>query len=494
MDPEAPPTAVGQDLPPPSADLRVVWPVHFKSEYSQYPGVMSISALLKQHGVATQVVEADIDQVSRALRGVARPILAYSTPTTYYGFYRELNERLRRDFPHALSVFGGPHPTYFPEMIGDHGVDAVCRGEGEHAMLELACRWGAREPITGVRNWWVRQQHQLHKNPLRPLIADLDGLPLPDHEAFSRAMSRAVEQVVVITGRGCPHRCTYCYNHVYRKLYGARGKAVRRRSVDNVMRELRVIRRDPRCRFIRFVDDLFIVSSDWLREFTAAYTREIGLPFSCMVRANYVTPEIVQLLRRGGCYRVLMGLEAGNHRVRNEILKRRMSSEVIVEASRLIRAAGIKLVTANIVAIPGGSFEADWETLELNFRCKPDYASVQILQPFPRTEIHQFAEQAGLLDGGRISQLESSIIFGLRSPLKYPSEREKRLAENLHKFFALTSWYPRLAPLVRQLVKLPPNRLYDALYHLSLNLGIHLHLIPPRIGLPMIWRKLKKRW
>lgn len=46
---------------------------------------------------------------------------------------------------------------------------------------------------------------------------------------------------------------------------------------------------------------------------------------------------------------------------------------------------------------------------------------------------------------------------------------------------------------MRQLVKLPPNRLYDTLYHLSLNAGIHLHLVPPNIGLPMIWRKVK-RW
>ena len=73
---------------------------------------------------------------------------------------------------------------------------------------------------------------------------------------------------------------------------------------------------------------------DWLRELAEKFPREVGLPFFCNVRANLVTPEKIELLKQAGCASVGMGLETGNPALRNEILKRNLSDEQIVEASR----------------------------------------------------------------------------------------------------------------------------------------------------------------
>ena len=181
--------------------VRVLWPVcRLKTEYHQHPGIMSISAVLKQTGVEVKVVPAECEHIKSYLTDGTPTVLAFSTPTPYYGHYRELNQRLKVDFPHVFSVFGGPHPTFFPDMISEDGVDGICMGEGEHAMLELVTNLADGKPVRDLRNWWIKEDGVVHKNPLRPLIQDLDGLPLPDHSVFRQAMSRAVNQAIEAMG------------------------------------------------------------------------------------------------------------------------------------------------------------------------------------------------------------------------------------------------------------------------------------------------------
>jgi pyruvate-formate lyase-activating enzyme len=292
----------------------------------------------------------------------------------------------------------------------------------------------------------------------------------------------------VLTSRGCPHGCTYCYNHAYRKLCEGKGPAVRRRSVDHVLEELHLLKRSG-CRFIRFMDDLFILDEDWIGEFAERYRREIGLGFSCLVRPDYVTEEVVSSLKLAGCYRVMMGIEAGNDRIRRQVLKRNMSFEQIIEAARLIRGAGCKLVTANILAIPGGTFENDWETLELNLRCRPSYASVSILQAYPGTEIHEYAHSLGMIDQHQMTRLSSAFGFSFESDLKFRDEGERRRIEILHKLFPWVVWMPWIAGLARRMVRMRPGRGFELLYLVSVNIGVHLISLPPRIGLPILIRK-----
>jgi len=469
--------------------MRVLWPVHnLEKEYNQYPGVMIISALLAGQGHETRVVPAEPGPLARILDDGRPTILAWSATTAYIRHYLEVNRAVKRTHPGTWSVFGGPHPTFFPEIIEQEGVDAVCVGEGEYPMLEMVRGRERGNPVTGLANWWVRENGTVHKNPVRPLVSDLDELPLPDHEIFRRAMPTHLAQAIVITSRGCPYKCTYCYNHLYRQIYRGKGKQIRRRGVDNVMAELRGIKAGG-YRFIRFMDDLFILNRSWIREFAAQYREEIGLPFSCLVRANHVNEEIVRLLREAGCHRMTMGLEAGNDRVRNEILKRNMSRQEIIDASRAITGAGIRLVTANILAIPGGSFEADWETLELNLECRPHFASVAVLQPYPRTDIHAHAVALGMVKDEDLQAMESSFGFGLEAPLHYEDPVEKRLQENLHKLFPLTVLLPWLAPLTRRLVRLPSNRLFNLVYTLSISFGIHFRAMPAATGLAILLRR-----
>jgi anaerobic magnesium-protoporphyrin IX monomethyl ester cyclase len=470
-------------------NIQILWPViDLHKGENQFVGISQISALLNQKDFASEVIGAHFKKIGSRLRKDTLTMLGFSTPTVYAQTYIELSRKLKREGP-VFSIFGGPHPTYFPDMLEKDGVDAICRGEGEYPMVELVEAFGEGRPINEIPNLWIKEDGRVFRNPLRPLIEDLDSLPIPDHEIFLRAVPNNIWQAVVMTSRGCPYHCTYCYNHVYRELYRGKGRMIRRRSVGHVIEELKFIKAHKNYEFIRFVDDLFTLSPEWIEEFSEEYRKEIGLPFSCLVRANHITAKMARELKTAGCRRVQMGLESGDEDVRNKIFKRNLSEGDIVRAARLIQAEGMKLQTGNILGSPGTSLAQDLRTLDLNMRIKPDYAGVTLLQPYPGTEIFEYARNLGMLDSAAGALRETTV--GRKSTLKFKRKREKTQIENLQKLFFLPIEIPWSFRLVKALIKLPPNRIYDFLFSRWVNYCQFFRIAPPRIGRKNLWKRSK---
>ena len=116
-------------------------------------GVLHLSSILKKAGHrVSMVVATEEDPVEAALR-LKPDLVGYSLYTGTQRYYLELNRHLKAQLP-VFSVFGGPHPTFFPEMIEEEGVDGLCRGEGEHATRDLLNALRAHEPFERIPNWW----------------------------------------------------------------------------------------------------------------------------------------------------------------------------------------------------------------------------------------------------------------------------------------------------------------------------------------------------
>ena len=471
--------------------MNILWPVlDLHKANNQFLGIMTIAGLLDQYGHHSEVVDADDEAVAERLQKGDFKIVAFSTMSLYCQSYLRLNAKLKERFP-VVSVFGGPHPTYFPEMIHQDGVDGVCIGEGETAMLDLVQGLASGEMRTNIPNWWIKKDGQVFKNAVRPLIADLDQLPLANHEIFRTADPWGVWRASVMTSRGCPYSCTYCCNNAYKKVYAGLGKIVRRRSVDSVIRELKAIREHPCYKYVQIVDDLFTLSSKWLKEFAGKYREKIGLPFSCYGRVGHITPEIIDDLKTAGCDRIIIGVETGDEGIRRKVFERDMTDDEIVAASQMIKKSGIKLMTTNILGIPGASLDADLKTLRLNIRLKPDYAGVNLLQPYPGTEMYEYARSLDLL-AGEVGEGERKEVM-ISSVIKFPSEMERRKAENLEKFFSIVVAFPVLLPLVKRLIRRPQNRIYNLIHSIWTNYSIYFRIIPFRIGIFSIWKKILGR-
>jgi radical SAM superfamily enzyme YgiQ (UPF0313 family) len=459
--------------------------VFFIAEQIDYEpqGIMNLSSALKAAGHQVELAVATHHDPLQVARQFEPDVVGYSVITGSQRYYLDLNRRLKAAIPGVFSVFGGPHPTFFPEMVSEEGVDGICRGEGEAALVDLvdALAEGGPASVLELDNWSFRRNGDTITNPVRPYVEDLDGLPFPDRALVYERDSTAARGKIkhFLAGRGCPYNCTYCFNHALWEIYGGKGRRFRQRSVDHVIEEIGWVRDRYPLEFVVFMDDTFVLSREWLSEFAEKYPRQIGLPFFCNTRANLVTEEQVRLLKAAGCHSVSMGVETGNDRLRNDLLKRHMSKEQILEAARLIREGGLHFTTTNMIGLPTSTLEDDFETLELNIQARPSYAHIFIFQPYPRTELGEFTREHGWMVG---TFDDIGEVAWDHSVLDFDKAHQRGLAV-LQRFFAIGVEWPWTVPFIKRLMKLPDNRLFRLLNKLWKGWAIKERVHPVRLSL-----------
>ncbi|MEI6634279.1 MAG: radical SAM protein [Chlamydiota bacterium] len=455
-------------------------------------GIMYLAAPLWAAGHTVSICDAEETEILKRLDEFRPRVVAYSATTGAHELFLGLNRKVKK-WGDILSVFGGPHPTFYPKMIEEEGVDAICLGEGEDAFAEFVGKLDRGEDISTVRNFHVKEGGAIVRNELRPLVEDLDRIPFPDRELFYRAYpaARGAKMKTFLASRGCPYRCTYCFNHLYNKLYRGKGRIVRSRSPGNVIEEVRMVKERYPLEFVVFHDSSFFLHADWLRDFSAQFRREIGLPFNCNIRPEMITDETARYLKEGGCFSVAWAIEAGNDRIRNRVLGRGMSRETILDASRLLRRHGINFLTQNMLGIPGETLAECMETLDLNIQCTPQYAWASLLSPYPGTDIYAMSQEAGLIPPEGISFDET---YHVHSPLRLP---DKKRIENLQKLFSITVEFPVLRPLTRLLVGLPLSPFYNLIRRLHkgfcLRYRIFYYRISMREYVSLAWRFLTSK-
>jgi radical SAM superfamily enzyme YgiQ (UPF0313 family) len=435
-------------------------------------GVMMLAAVLKKAGHRVRLARAGrlgAEGLRRKVDELQPAALLYSAMTGEHQYLLEVNRRVKETYA-GLSVFGGPHATFFPEMIYEEGVDVVCRGEGEGAVVELADALAEGRDVAGVKNLWVKRDGEVIKNGLRPLVDDLDALPFADREILydGDAALRDHPTKIFFAMRGCVYRCTYCFNHEFNDMYrgvggeggeGSGARVCRTRSVDDLLDEMKCVRGKWPLRYMQIDDDTFLLhKKEWLEEFAERLPAEVGVPFMCNVRVDLVDTARVRLLREAGCRAVWMGVEAGDAQVRQGILARSHTDEEIIAAVQLLRRNGIRVATQNLCGLPvPDPVAVDRRTLELNVACRPDFAWSSLFYPYPRTELGARAEREGYYDGSLGDVPETNKI---NSILDWGDERTRRRVENLHKFFGIAVEFPWLWPLVRRLINLKLNRVF----------------------------------
>ncbi len=446
------------------------------TEISYEPqGLMTLSAVLKQAGHEVALTVADLEDPVAFAVDFQPDILGYSVLTGSQQAYLELNRRIRQALDPmraatgkapVFSAFGGPHPTFFPEMIGEPLVDGICVGEGEGAILDLAEALAARNGTfqTEIHNWWFNLDGEIVRNPVRPLIRDLASVPHPDRALIYDKLPVLAASGIkhFISSRGCPYDCSYCFNRAYYALYPGERRGYQL-PVDDLIAQVNEVRARWPLEQVVFVDDLFILRNDWLEELAEKWPGQVGLPFFCNVRANMLVkdPHKVELLKRAGCHTVSMGIEAANDRIRIELLKRRMSRDEIIQAGRMVRAAGMHITATNILGLPTSTLEDDLDTMRLNAQAQISYAHAWLFQPYPGTELGQFTQDQGLMAG---TLDDISDVAWDHSILVFGSEDDKRQREHLQRLFALGVEWPWLEPVIRRLIRLPHGRIIDPMF------------------------------
>lgn len=395
------------------------------------------------------------DKMLKKAKAYKPDLIAFSSLTNLYPWVSKMASLLKREMDVPIIV-GGLHPTILPEfVIKNPNIDMICIGEGEEALVELADAMQAGKMDYSIKNIWFKRNGGVIQNPPRPLIQDLDSLPFPDKDLF-RQYGCFSDRLYVMTGRGCPYQCTYCFNSYYRKLLNQHGHSyTRRRNIGKVIEELKFFKSRYNIKEVFFYDDVFTINDEWIRNFAAMYKKEVGLPFKILVHPKNVKKDIMAFLKDAGCIYVDIGIESGSEDVRYNLLKRNMSNDDIINTAKILKEVGIKFCTLNIVGFPTETPHQMWETYELNRRIKPDGTIVSIFYPFPKTELADLCIEQGFIkqdEYERICNGEGGYKYG--SFIRNIEEKEALKLQVLIPF--LTKMPDFLHPLIK---RIPVNSL-----------------------------------
>ena len=429
--------------------------VLFVDEYlpQEMLGIMWLSRALKDAGHETKALFIpDKDWLQKA-KDYDPDVLCFSVTTGMHVYMADINRKLKEVVPSALSVFGGPHATFSPEYVQTDGIDAICRGEGEGALVELCDRLRDGQAYYDVQNFWFkhRETGEIVKNEQRSLVTDLNSLGFPDREVIYDAGSiyRDSDRKVFVSQRGCPMPCSFCFHHAMKKkVYDVRNtEYVRKRSVTHLLDEIKEVRKKYNLKFVHFVDDIFNLRSDWLDEFCERYPKEIGLPFDVILMANMTIEDHIEKLRSAGCVYARIAFEAASDHVRNAIFRKHTTRQQLVNASTWIRKHGIRLGSLNILGGPGGTLEDEFDTIRLNIECKVDHPMVSLMQPYPMFDIDDITKGMGYA----VAELDDFPV-NYRRTAPVLSEHRHQL-ENLQKLFPLVVRNPWLMRFLPALIK-----------------------------------------
>ncbi len=421
---------------------------------------MSLLAFLKKNGCDCDFIDLALEpDYLKKIYETQPDIIAYSITTGKHSFYQRLNVELKKKLK-FFAVFGGPHATFFPEFIEEEGVDAICRGEGEHALSELVNALEHGKDYTQIKNLWVKRDGKIFRNDVRPLVEDLDSLPFPDREILNKYNHyKKLHRRMILTGRGCPYSCSYCFNHSYNDLYGStKSKIIRKRSVGHVVLELKEISEKYSPKRFQFIDDTFILDKKWCLDFSSKYRQEVGIPFIAYTRVNLVDDEVIRLLKESGCITILYAIESGNEYIRNSVLKRNITEKQILDAVKIYKKYKLKTYSQNMLGLPDETIGMAFETVRLNAKCRPDYAWCSIFQPYPRTDLYEYCKEKNYLTDEAFDE-----TYYKKSILNIPNRLQ---FENLHHLFSIAVAFPFLMPLIRFLIRLPFGSLYYLIWNL----------------------------
>lgn len=373
----------------------------------------------------------ELDNLITILRNTKTDLIGISLRASAYLKVAVLITEYIKRFLKVPIIWGGLHPTLVPEECIEFA-DMVCRGEGEYPMLDLADSILKQKSINSIPNLWVKEENDIKKNEIRPLVQNLDGLSFLD---YTNEDKYYIENRRIIAGdpiiksplfrimasRGCVFNCSYCYNSVLRKVYNGKGRYFRYRSVENVIKELSQIKGVfKNLKYIQFDDEIFIFDDKWIREFSQEYKKKINLPFSCFLSPGDYQEGLLVELREAGLEAIHMGIE-GPERINKVLYNRRFSEDTILKNAEMFHRLGL-IARYQLILDDPASREEDRRAL-FQFLMKfprPLELYLFSLTIFPKTDLAERLLTEGLISEDDIEGKATKTFSQLRVDLNFP--------------------------------------------------------------------------
>jgi len=200
-------------------------------------------------------------------------------------------------------------------------------------------------------------------------------------------------------------------------MYKGLGRFVRYRSVDNVFAEIDEVIRVFKPSRLSFSDESFTLNKKRLAEFCQAYARRYSIPFLCQTRPDLTDEDTVRVLAEGGCDFINMAIEAGNPRIRNDVLGRNIPDEQVIAAFTQARSHGIRTGSFNMIGLPGEDLSTVRDTIEINRKLQPDRIMCTVFMPFLGTKLGEKCLAEGWLE----HPIDDAEVYYTNIAIKHPT-------------------------------------------------------------------------
>lgn len=344
----------------------------------------------------------------------------------------------------------------------DRGAHFVLLGEGEETLGELLDHLTGRTggAPAAIRSLAFRDADgAVVHTPRRPVLKDLDALPMPAWDLVDLARYRDVWHrrhgyfsLNMVTSRGCPFHCNWCAKPIWGQRYHAR-------SPEHVVAEMAWLKEHVQPDHFWFMDDMMGIKPGWMARFAELVTaRGVRTPFKCLNRADLLLRAgEIDALRRAGCRTVWTGVESGSQKIL-DAMDKGITVEQVREATRRLHEAGIEVGFFLQLGYPGETRADVEQTFQLVRDGRPDQIGISVSYPLPGTPFHEMVKaQLGAKRNWTDSDDLAMLYAGPFATAFY-----RRAHRALHKEFRMRKAWHRLRPLVHHPRRLRRQHLREA--------------------------------
>jgi anaerobic magnesium-protoporphyrin IX monomethyl ester cyclase len=453
--------------------ILVVAPPYRLSPHGFPLGLMYIAASLQYAGHHVEAIDMDAlnlpgDDYIRELKNRDYDYFCTGGMITAWNFLKFSCEAVRKLKPQAKIIVGGGCISSSPKsFVSVTSADIGVVGEGEETILEIIDAFENKKSLSDITGIvYKNEAGEVLETGRRHYLDNLDDLPFPAWDLFdvkniySRfpshyALWKAKRVATIYTTRGCPFQCTFCYTE----------KAVRQRSIENIMDEIKELKRRYNVGHLHIADDLFVVRKKRTIEFCEAMIKnKMNVTWSATGRCNIVEPEFLKIMRAAGCEFLGLGIESGSATVLKKI-KKSQTPEQIVQAVKMVTKAGITPGGSFIIGLPPETPETVRETVEVYKQINGFRTHVNrffFATPYPGTELYDQMRAAGKIPDEiahfeKLSERGDATDFMMNCTeaftdeelIKTKSEIEKELFEDFlkkHPKYAITQFIDQKTP------------------------------------------------
>jgi len=388
--------------------MRILLIVYDNGSYIHWfpQGLGYIAAVLKQAGHEVVIYNQDVyhypdEHLTDYLDNIKFDVVGLSFIAGYYQYRKALkiSDAINKSKHRPFYIIGGhgpaPEPKYFLEKTQ---ADVAVIGEGEITIVELVKALEKKESLKDIKGIAYLSGNKFIINDRRPLVKDIDSIPMPAYELFPIEYYRLLRMphatssdfvLPLLSGRGCTFKCTFCYRM---------DKGFRPRSNESIIEEIKYLKKDYGITYIAFSDELLMSSIDRVSCLCEDFLREgINIKWDCNGRLNYAKPNVLQLMKRAGCVFINYGIEAMDDNVLKKMHKALTTKQIIKGIEATLQSGispGYNIIFGNI----GDNKETLLDGVEflLKYDDGTQMRTIRPVTPYPGSPLYYLAIEKGL--------------------------------------------------------------------------------------------------